>query len=254
MHDAEPGVEIAERYSGAGRLVLGGYLAGLMVGRLRGAAAVTLRSPVTVGDRVAFVRGDPARLVGADGTVVAEATPLHDLDVDPPAVSVEDAERAAAAYPGLHGHLFPRCFCCGPARPDGLRIFPGRVDDRGIVAAPWTPGADLVPRPGREVPIEVVCAALDCPAIWALVCAGDAGSEETALTGRLEVRVTGPIEAGRRYVVVGWPIGSDGRKRFAGAAVRALDGHPLAVARQTMVVTGSGVPLGLDRWSGAGQA
>ena len=71
------------------------------------------------------------------------------------------------------------------------------------------------------------------------------------MTGRLEILIGAPVRVGEPYVIVGWPIGSDGRKRYAGAVIEA-EGRALAMARQTMIVTGNGVPLGMTHWATAG--
>jgi hypothetical protein len=41
---------------------------------------------------------------------------------------------------------------------------------------------------------------------------------------------------GEECVVVGWPLGEEGRKLFAGTALLGADGEPLAAARQVWVV------------------
>jgi hypothetical protein len=41
---------------------------------------------------------------------------------------------------------------------------------------------------------------------------------------------------GEPHVVAGWPVGEDGRKRFAGSAVFGADGSVRAFARSTWLV------------------
>ena len=60
------------------------------------------------------------------------------------AVDASTARAAEASYAGWASHPFTTCFTCGPDRAegDGLRIFPGPVDDLDgevRVAAAWTP-------------------------------------------------------------------------------------------------------------------
>jgi hypothetical protein len=43
-------------------------------------------------------------------------------------------------------------------------------------------------------------------------------------------------DEGEPCVVVGWPLGEDGRKLFAGTALYGRDAAPLAVARQVWIV------------------
>jgi hypothetical protein len=77
-----------------------------------------------------------------------------------------------------------------------------------------------------------VWAALDCPSGWAV----DEFSREGVLLGRLAARLVDPVEPGRPHVVVGWPLGADGRKRYAGSAILTTEGRPCAYARSTWLV------------------
>ena len=79
---------------------------------------------------------------------------------------------------------------------------------------------------------ELVWAALDCPSGWAI----DTFGREGVLLGRLAVRILELPRGGEEHVVLGWPIGADGRKRFAGSALLAEDGRTLAFARSTWLV------------------
>ena len=151
----------------------------------------------------------------------------------PAPVGFADAEAAALGYPGFRDHAFPRCFACGPARApgDGLRIFPGPVAERGLVAAPWVPDASLVDD-GATVRPEFIWAALDCPSGWApIVAAGG----QPMLLGELAVRLSGRVRPGERCVVVGWTLGGEGRKRFAGGALFGEDGAACAVGLATWI-------------------
>jgi hypothetical protein len=57
--------------------------------------------------------------------------------------------------------------------------------------------------------------------------------------------------AGEPHVVMGWPIGRDGRRWLAGAAILAPDGSLCAAGRQTAaVVAGWGIPLGREAAGG----
>jgi hypothetical protein len=64
---------------------------------------------------------------------------------------------------GFRDHRFPGCFICGTERQpfDGLRIFPGAIDGRSTIAAPWTPDASLVDESGL-LGSEFLWSALDC--------------------------------------------------------------------------------------------
>ena len=115
---------------------------------------MTLRVPPPLDTELGVERTDGGVRIWDGETLVAEAAPAE-LDVDPPAVSLAEAETAAARYTGFDEHEFPECFVCGPARRpgDGLRIFPGEVRP-GLVAAPWA---------ARAVAPEIVWATIDCP-------------------------------------------------------------------------------------------
>jgi hypothetical protein len=224
-------VFIPGRFNGPPGSGNGGYASGVVAALLGGRAEVTLRTPPPLSRELAVVRED-GRVEVRDGeTLVAEAVPLGELVVDvPPAVSVEDAVEASRGYAGFRAHAYETCYVCGPARDDGLGIFPGPVEGRSVVAAPWTP-------PGEgPVADEIVWAALDCPSGWAV----DEFSREGVLLGRLAARVVAPVVGGEQYVVVGWPVGEDGRKRFAGSAVFGADGSVRAFARSTWLVPRSG--------------
>jgi hypothetical protein len=215
---------IPARFNGPPGSANGGYACGLVAALLGSEAEVTLRSPPPL-DRPLAVRREEDRVSVHDGeTLVAEAEPASvELDVPGP-VSLDQAREASKGYAGFRAHAYATCFVCGPNRSDGLGIFPGPVAGRELVAAPWTPPAD--------VPAELVWAALDCPSGWAI----DEFSREGVLLGRLAARVDEPPPPGAPHVVLGWPIGADGRKRFAGSAILTADGRPIAVARSTWLV------------------
>lgn len=238
-------MRIDERFSGFPEYALGGYVAG-MLARALGASAIEVRleRPVRLGDDVAV---DGAALVrGAEH--IATARPIA-LELRPPrTVTRAEAEVASARYPGATHHFFPRCFCCGPARAvgDGLRIFTGPLED-GLVAATWRP-SDVTD--SADVPAELLWSALDCPGIWAQVLV-TSGTGEKVVSGSLAVARAGEMRARDTHVIVAWPIGREGRKIFAGAAVLSEHGDVLAVGRHTLIVTDRGVPLDVDIWRSA---
>jgi hypothetical protein len=221
----EATVTIDRRYRGPRTSANGGYAAGLLGSRLGGAAQVTLRLPPPL-ERPLTVRRDGDRLLLEDGdALVAEAT-LGDPDVTPPTPPGAAVADAAAAGVGAWGPPdFAECFVCG-VRDDGsgLGIHPGPVPGRnGLVATTWI---------AHDVTPEVVWAAIDCPGLYA---AGDPGRGEIVL-GRMTARVDRLPEEGERCVVVGWPLGEDGRKLFAGTALYGASGDILAVARQVWIL------------------
>jgi hypothetical protein len=237
---------------GSYRVALGGYVGGLLAGKLAGPVEVRLRGIVPMGRPLEIDRRDSNRVVlSKAGTVLAEGRRVE-LEVEAPApVSLSEAEEASSSYPGFTGHLFPGCFTCGPAREhgDGLRIFPGPVADRELVAAPWSPDASLAGPTGSLLP-EFVWAALDCPQLWALIASAPSDSRERVVTAGMSVRIESTPQAGGRYVIVAWPMHRDDRTIFAGGAVFAEGGELLVAALQrAVVVHRRGVPLGLSNWA-----
>jgi hypothetical protein len=219
---------IERRFRGPSGSANGGYTCGLVASFLDGPAEVTLRLPPPLDRPLAVERdGDGPVRVLDDGALVAEAQPTP-LELEPPPPpSFEDA--AAAALPdGDLASPFPECFVCGPHRAagDGLRIFAGPLGSDGLVAATWVPAA------AYTAP-EFVWAALDCPGAYA----GGFGVGErgTLVLGRLAARVEAVPRAGERCVVVGWPLGEEGRKVYAGTVLYGDGGRVVGVARATWI-------------------
>lgn len=215
---------IDPRFNGPAGSGNGGYTCGLVAGLLGGIAEVTLRSPPPLGRPLRAESLDGRVRVRDGGLLVAEASPTEvELELPPPP-AFDEAEQASARYPGFHEHAFPTCFVCGPEREpgDGLRIFAGPLRD-GRVASPWIVSDEVEP--------AFVWAALDCPGAIAV---GFPDRGETLL-GRFAARIDELPEAGERCVVVGWPLGEEGRKLYAGTALYGEDGRPLARARATWI-------------------
>jgi hypothetical protein len=212
-------VTIHPRFNGPPGSGKGGFTCGLVAGLGGGNAEVTLRRPPPLGRPLRF---DGARLWDGEQLVAESARVSLELELPAP-VSLECATAAARGYLGFVEHAFPTCFVCGPEREDGLGIFAGPVDGQALVASPWRPA---------EVSPELVWAALDCPGAFAV---GLSGRGEVVL-GRLAARIDRLPGAGEPCVVVGWPLGQDGRKLYAGTALFDAAGEPLARARATWIV------------------
>ena len=228
-------VTINRRFRGPPESGHGGYVCGAVGGLIGDTAEVTLRKPPPLDRPLDVVRLDGGGIALRDGeTVIAEGAPAS-LEIDPPApVSFTEAKEASRSYLGFRQHIFPTCLVCGPQRTegDGLRIFPGPVPGRDIVAAPWTPDASLAGEDSTVRP-EFVWAALDCPSGWAVF--GDPSQGRPAVLGRLAARLIAPVQPSDRCVVIGWPLGEDGRKLYSGTALFSHDGELRAVARATWV-------------------
>lgn len=207
---------IAARFNGPPGSGNGGYSAGVFAAD--GAREVTLRMPPPLDTPLSLADG---RIKTADGTVVAELAPASAITVTVPPIGYADAEEAAARYAGFTEHPFPTCYVCGPERPDGLRIFPGTLDD-GTTAAPWTVAGDIS--------APVVWAALDCPGGWAVIQSG-----RPYVLGRIAVRVGRVPAPGERCVVRGALAGSEGRKALVHTTLYSAAGDELARARATWI-------------------
>jgi hypothetical protein len=214
-------IVIDPRFNGPPGTANGGYTCGLLAERIGEPAEITLRAPPPLGRPLRF---DGERLCDGE-RLVAEAR-RTELELDPPPpVALDEAERASLRYPGFDAHEYPTCFVCGPAREDGLRIYAGPVAGTGLFAAPWTVPAD--------VSRTIVWAALDCPGAIGVGWEG----RGSWLLGRMAGEVRAVPAPGERCVVVAWPLGSEGRKGFAGTAVYRGD-ELLAAARQTWIAPG----------------
>ncbi len=216
------------RYNGPPESGNGGYTCGLVAGILGGVAEVTLRLPPPLDRELEVVRND-GRIEVRDGEALVAEAERVELEVAVPApVGVEEAAHASTRYAGFEHHAYNSCFVCGPQRDDGLRVYAGPVDGRpDLVASPWTPQEDVRP--------ELVWAALDCPSGWAV----DDFQREGVLLGRMAAEIDRLPEPEEPHVVIGWRIGEDGRKRFAGSALLTAAGEVLARARSTWIVPGA---------------
>ncbi len=230
-------IVIPRRFRGPPHSANGGYTCALLARHVDAPVAeVTLRSPPPL-NRAMELRheGDLALLFDGEH-LVAEAAPASLDPAPPPRVSPAEAIEAARRFRGFEQHPFPGCFTCGTERAegDGLRIFTGPVaEDSEVVAAPWTPSADLAGADG-VVAEPIVWAAIDCPSGWAHV-----DDRLSAVLGRMAARVLEPVRAGEPYVAVARRTGAEGNRRHAGSALLAPNGRAVAIARATWIVVPS---------------
>ena len=154
--------------------------------------------------------------------LVAEAEPTTlPLEVPSP-VSFQVAALATHGFVGFRSHPYPTCFVCGPDRldADGLGLYPGAVPGRKLVAAAWSPAADLCDRQGR-VAQRYVWSALDCPAWYGYL----AFSERKAptLLGRMASDVQRLPERAEPCVLIGWHLRTEGRRILVASAMFGAD-------------------------------
>lgn len=215
---------IGARFNGPPASGNGGYTCGLVASYVEttGAVQVTLRQPPPLETPLSIVDLDGAlRVVAPGGALIAEAVPAELTgDTDPgPAVPFAEAVAVSASYRGFRAHPFPTCFVCGPARADGLRLFPGPLPD-GRTATPWRVPLDVAP--------VLVWAALDCPGGWSVPL-----EARPYVLGRLVARVHALPEPRDECVVMGRMVGEEGRKAYAQTALYSPTGTLLAHAQAT---------------------
>jgi hypothetical protein len=100
-----------------------------------------------------------------------------------------------------------------------------------MLAAPWQPDDSLADGSGK-VGTEFLWAALDCTGGFAVLPLPEGVA---IVLGELCASVVGHVMPGDRCVVVAWPLGTAGRKRFAGSAVFAADGGLVAKAKAVWI-------------------
>jgi hypothetical protein len=216
---------IPSRFNGPPASGNGGYSAGALAAQLDGsghAVQVTLRQPPPL-DVPMLVTEDRTSCI-VNGATVMEATRFDETIEPVEPVPYDEATEAMKRYPGFDRHPFPTCFACGPERAvgDGLRIFPGMVDEQRA-AATWTPHESLTD--GATINLPVTWAALDCISAWA----SDVGNRPMVL-GRMACAVESPPRVGEPHVVVGRFLGADGRKNHVLATLYDSDGRIVARA------------------------
>ncbi len=197
------------------------------------ATEVTLRIPPPLDEYLEVNTNDSNKILLLNGkTVVAEARPANvKLDIPQPP-RYEEAVEFSKNYIGFEHHYYPTCFVCGPQREhgSGLRIFPGQIPGKNMVAAPWIPDASLANDDGFIKP-EIIWSCLDCPGAFAILTLG----LRMMLLGKLAVKIENHIKPGDKCVVIGWPISTEGRKLHAGTALFSESGTLCAMAKATWI-------------------
>ncbi len=224
---------IPQRFNGPPSSGNGGYSCGRLAAFLTGPAKVRLHKPPPLGTELQIKHGDAGSVDMYEGDMlVASAVPCQfemNIPTPPSPARARDASTRFARY---QDHVFDTCFVCGPGRPahDGLELFPGPVDDWGLLACPWTPREDMLDADGN-VRSEIVWSALDCPGYFAIA----RERKLHALLGELEGELMQPVKGGQTMVVFSWPIEEAGRKSYAGTAIAGEDGTILARSRSTWI-------------------
>ena len=239
-YDPRMKLTIAHRFCGPPTSANGGYFAGVVAACAHESVTVRLLKPPPLGVELTVLeRGAGLLELRAGPDLIAQTRPAK---VEVPVVrppSYVEAIEASRRYVGFAHHPFPTCFVCGPQRQrgDGLRIFPGALPGRDLVAAPWVPDDSLGVDSGKVRP-EFMWAALDCPG-WLAVMT----DARTALLGELTAHVDRCVHVGEECVVVGWHVSSRGRAHEAGTALFAEDGELCGYGRATWIEPRSGPEL-----------
>jgi hypothetical protein len=228
-------VSVPARFSGPPNSGNGGYTCALLARHVGDPAEVTLRKPIPIEREMQVVRADGVFKLLAGGDVIAEGKSTEiGVDLIAP-VTFAEAQAAAHKSPAFKQHPFPTCFVCGPQRAegDGLRIFPGIVRDNAVghvFASPWIPAKEFAEMDGK-VRREFIWSAMDCPTGFA----GGFPYQGKLVTGRLAVHQIAPIRVGEHCVIMSWPIGIDGRKHHAAAALYGEDQTLRTTAKATWI-------------------
>jgi len=207
---------IAARFCGPPASANGGYFAGMVAALAPLSVTVRLLKPPPLATALRVEDGAEGALHVLDGAqAVASAHPAA-LALQPARrPGYLEAVEASRAYAGFRYHRFPGCFVCGTqrARGDGLRIFAGPIAALGVVAAPWVPDASLDRGDGKVQP-QFMSAALDCPGYYAVALA-----DQMMLLAEFTAHLDRLVHIGEACTVIGWRIGSSGRKHEAGTAL-----------------------------------
>ena len=221
--------QIADRFCGPPRSGNGGYTCGQIAKQLSGSVSVRLKAPPPLHTELRLESSENGAQLFHGSTLIGEARCVQLELQPPPSPSFAQAEKAAHLFSGFKLHPFPGCFVCGTSRQeaDGLRIFPGPLENSSTIAAPWTPSACLANEAGDIKP-EFLWAALDCTGAFTL---SPLPEGVATVLGELTVSILDTVKIDEQCVVIGWPLGGQGRKHLAGTAIYAPENRLVALAQ-----------------------
>jgi hypothetical protein len=226
-------VNIPNRFCGPIESANGGYTCGILANAIEGAAEVTLRHPPPINQMMEIKQKDDNFFILSDqDKVIAEAKPTELELIPPRPPTMKVAQNSSVKEEDLADHYYPDCFVCGPHRNpgDGLRIFPGPVEDKAYLAAVWIPDTSLIDEEGY-IKNEIVWSALDCPSGWAIV----AERMRFIVLGRLAVQIYKRVKPNKEFIVLGWTLSEEGRKIYAGTALYSASGQLYAKGKATWI-------------------
>ena len=227
-------IRVAPRFCGPPESANGGYICGLVAGRIDQPVTVRLLRPPPLATALELHSESPGLwAVVFAGLRYLEARASAPLELAIPASpGYPEAQEATGRGPqDAREHPCPGCFVCGPDRApgEGLRIFAGPVTGKDFVAAAWVPDASVAGVDG-VVPAPVLSAALDCPGFHAL-----RTGPQPWLLGEFTSHIDHSVHAGEQCVILGWKIEGHGRKQLVGTALFGEDQCLCAWARGTWI-------------------
>ena len=231
--------QIADRFCGPPRSGNGGYTCGRIAKHLPGAVSVRLKAPPPLQVDLRLESSDTEAQLFHESKLIGQAQ-LAELDLQiPTCPTFVQAQASSKLFSGFKLHSFPSCFVCGPERlqEDGLRIFPGLLENSTTIAATWVPSASLSDEAGNIKP-EFLWSALDCTGAFTIAALPEA---LTTVLGELTVFIVDTLKLGEQCVVIGWPLGSQGCKHLAGTAIYAPDNRLVAFSRAVWMEVSSTV-------------
>lgn len=231
-------VTIPAQFNGPPGSGNGGYSAGAFADFIKGPTEVTLRNPPPLNQPMEVVRRGDGIVVQDGEKVIGEVRPaVLELDV-PDCPDAEAVKAAEIRFNEFKKDDFHQCFVCGMGRTagDGLRLRTGPIQDSEVVAAEWLPHLRFAGSDGF-IPKRIIWSALDCPGVWSII-------RDTGVImhlGRLTASVDEDLTADMPCTVIGWPMGRDGRKAFAGTAIYDSEGRVRGRAKSVWIDIGKQV-------------
>lgn len=206
---------IEPRFCGPENSGNGGYVCGMLANCVDYTAEITLYKPPPLSTEMKIItKNSHLQLIHFEELIATVKPGIIDFKApQPPDFNM--AKKASMNYIGFKNHPYPTCFVCGPNResPDALCIYPGKIADGNMIAAPWIP--DKIYADDQEnLSNEFIWSALDCPG-------GIVVLEESKkiLLGRMTAQIRHKIRVGENCVVIGWLKGQEGRKFYSGSAI-----------------------------------
>ncbi len=239
MHET---ITIAQGFNGPRLSGNGGYVGGVLAGRFTetfggdGVVEITLRAPIPIDRKLQLAPSGDALLLSDGDTLVCEARAgsIAHLSPPPPPGDWNEVMRRGEQGGSPEDSDFHWCIVCGRARGvgDGLRVLGTAGPQPGTSLSCYLPHANHADQAGRIRP-EFVWGTLDCPGAFA---AQDPGDWRPAVTGRMTAKVIDPPRVGERCAVVGWRLGSEGRKLYSGTALYTEQGRLCAIGHCTWIL------------------